>query len=153
MSDQTLNDFCRCCGARIPPIDGEGTCPQCDPEGCRKHQEKLELAGDLRIVREVFRYREGPSDTRVAGMFRIEDVWVPSHSLYRYHTDPAADYLVLVEVRKNWNDKDIFRFATTLHNCWDSQSVGKFVRSFMVYQRGDYSRAALAVIDKKDTEQ
>jgi len=34
-------DFCRSCGANVPPIDGEGTCPKCDPEGCAKNQAKL----------------------------------------------------------------------------------------------------------------
>jgi hypothetical protein len=28
-------DFCKSCGADIPPRPGEGTCPRCDPEGCK----------------------------------------------------------------------------------------------------------------------
>lgn len=35
-------DFCRNCGANIPPITGEGTCPECDPEGCAKHGRDLQ---------------------------------------------------------------------------------------------------------------
>jgi hypothetical protein len=27
-------DFCMACGASVPPMIGEGTCPKCDPAGC-----------------------------------------------------------------------------------------------------------------------
>lgn len=30
-------DFCRCCGASIPPRKGELTCSRCDPEGVKRH--------------------------------------------------------------------------------------------------------------------
>lgn len=33
--------FCSYCGALIPPREGEGTCPRCDPEGCAAHAANL----------------------------------------------------------------------------------------------------------------
>ena len=33
-------DFCVACGARIPPIDGEGTCPVCDSSHSEKTSEE-----------------------------------------------------------------------------------------------------------------
>jgi len=33
---ERATEFCRHCGACIPPRVGEGTCPKCDPEGCKK---------------------------------------------------------------------------------------------------------------------
>lgn len=30
-----MSDFCRACGADIPPRDGEGTCPDCAPKFVR----------------------------------------------------------------------------------------------------------------------
>jgi len=32
-----MDDFCRVCGADIPPKVGEMTCPNCDLEGCLHH--------------------------------------------------------------------------------------------------------------------
>lgn len=34
MIAQPKSDFCRYCGAGIPPRYGEGTCPKCDPNVC-----------------------------------------------------------------------------------------------------------------------
>ena len=34
-------DFCVACGAHIPPRDGEGTCPVCDPIHSGKTSEEL----------------------------------------------------------------------------------------------------------------
>jgi hypothetical protein len=36
-----VSDFCRFCGASVPPRIGEGTCERCDPEGVKKYQEVL----------------------------------------------------------------------------------------------------------------
>ena len=40
--DATL-DFCRSCGASVPPRFGEGTCKQCDPEGVKNHVAKTSV--------------------------------------------------------------------------------------------------------------
>ncbi len=37
-----LRDFCSYCGANKPPIEGEGTCGYCDPEGTKRNKEKNE---------------------------------------------------------------------------------------------------------------
>lgn len=42
MSGSKAFNFCIHCGANIPPIVGEGTCKECDPEGCRLHADRLE---------------------------------------------------------------------------------------------------------------
>lgn len=40
-------DFCRYCGAGIPPRLGEGTCEKCDPEGVKNNDKKnKEYGGD-----------------------------------------------------------------------------------------------------------
>ena len=36
-----MSDFCRFCGAGIPPLIGEGQCEKCNPEGVKAHTEEL----------------------------------------------------------------------------------------------------------------
>jgi hypothetical protein len=36
---RSTSEFCRYCGANIPPRLGEGTCERCDPEGVKKNKE------------------------------------------------------------------------------------------------------------------
>lgn len=35
-----MSHFCRHCGANRPPRAGEGTCPKCDPEGCKENARR-----------------------------------------------------------------------------------------------------------------
>ena len=39
---QQVPEFCRYCGANIPPREGEGTCHKCDPVGVAEHVKQRE---------------------------------------------------------------------------------------------------------------
>lgn len=76
----------------------------------------------------------------------------------RYLTDPAADYEVLRHVRETWDPARFRAFmaelrriqAARLNAFMDSRRWGLYpdgARSEAMYEPGDYSRAALAVME------
>lgn len=67
----------------------------------------------------------------------------------RYTTDPAADYSVLVHVRENWDWEAQQKFAY----CLDQRvymarqiKLRSQIPRTLIYQPGDYSRAALQAL-------
>jgi len=48
-----VTDFCRACGARKPPIPGEGTCAKCDPTGVELNRLRHELHSAVEALREI----------------------------------------------------------------------------------------------------
>lgn len=68
-----------------------------------------------------------------------------------YSTDPADDYEVLKRVRETWSDEMAGAFADHLERTWHERSgVGpEYERRAVlacVYEPGDYSRAAISVM-------
>jgi len=60
-----MSDFCRCCGANRPPIPGEGTCPECDPEHCERGWINFTYVYEHPVSVEVSvveRYNDGHDD-------------------------------------------------------------------------------------------
>lgn len=68
----------------------------------------------------------------------------------RFSTDPADDYLVLVKVRETWDDKQISAFANIAEEVWCHRSnAGSIYDWTILYEVGDWSRAAKAALDAK----
>ncbi len=64
--------------------------------------------------------------------------WVP-------HFDGAEDYLVLQYVRKKWSRAKLELFSSALAGIWGGrgESQGKSWMAWVLYELGDYSRAAI----------
>lgn len=60
-------------------------------------------------------------------------------------TDPAADYAVLRHVRETWDTDAQYRFAQALAELYRPRKEGN--HPILRYMPGDYSRAALAVME------
>jgi hypothetical protein len=70
-----------------------------------------------------------------------------------YTSDASADYSVLAKVRETWDDVDLFNFGSALAGLWrrlNELPLGCEMRKcgmqHLMYEPGDYSRAALAVL-------
>lgn len=76
----------------------------------------------------------------------------PDHawnSAPHYTTDTAADYEVLRHVRRFWSAEQRMRFGRVLvHKIWRGRwGNGWAMPAAMLYEPGDYARAALAVME------
>lgn len=76
----------------------------------------------------------------------IAEIVVP-----KFMTKPAADYDVLRRVRVAWDRDRRSRFVNALRALWQKRS-GPDDELELRYEPGDYSRAALAVLDEGEPE-
>ena len=93
-------------------------------------------------------FQSDPNDWIIYGGRR----WSPS-------TSPTDDYAVLVHVRENWDECKARLFFRELERIWqirwcdmpqDELKAGWV--SFLLYQPGDYARAALETVREHDRE-
>ena len=106
-------------------------------------------------------------DARVAELMGCESrrpsglgntwLWKPhgyATDLPRFTTDASADYLVLKWVLESWSKDRLLRFSEGLYDLWDARAAESDPRGddrwidAMLYTPGDYSRAALAVVER-----
>lgn len=105
---------------------------------------------------------ENGSRTRIthidaSGAKRTREHWNDSHDGYaawglgdpwpNYTTDAADDYAVLERVRETWGHSARFLFGLKLLAIWRKRG-GPMSEPILRYEPGDYSRAALAVLDE-----
>lgn len=89
-------------------------------------------------------YLGGNKDPSCLWDYRARGDWSPS-------TDPAADYEVLVHVRENWGPQKQCAFVVELQKTRYAKARHINIPAMVAdlcYESGDYSRAALAALEK-----
>lgn len=149
-------------------IDGEWSIhPDTDPEKwlCHAGEEPVYLPADMgpgnppKLEDELRLMAHGYSreDCEASYAEQLEEWnrdierWGCTHYVLevvpRYTTDPAADLAVLEHVRETWDHERRWAFARVLVEViWRERGTTRLPPA-MRYEVGDYSRAALAVID------
>jgi len=117
---------------------------------------------DAKVAEVVMGWRIGRPDSTPA--FKVDWCMNGSHLVctlggFKPTTDPAADYQVLEHVREKWSQTKVCALRDELALMWSRRATERdkqatSVREFAVhgctqYQPGDYSRAALAAIEKE----
>jgi hypothetical protein len=122
---------------------------------------------DAKVAELVMGFTRTP--VRVKGSTNYGDCWLQpdapeidgqwtAHELHVYYaprfytTDPAADYQVLAHVREKWGAEHHCAMRDELKMAWERRahdSDKAEVWGPTQYRPGDYSRAALAVIEKE----
>lgn len=86
--------------------------------------------------------RNGWDQSDSAPLYEVLD-----HDAPLYTTDPSDDYEVLRHVRETWDTDAQYRFAHALAELYRPRKEGN--HPILRYMPGDYSRAALAVMEEE----
>jgi hypothetical protein len=96
-----------------------------------------------RIATEILGWRRSRAEYGEAPWILPDGV--TAWTVRYFTTDPTADYEVLRHVRETWEQGMIHRYGEALYRIWRHRSM--FMDVGMRYEPGDYSRAALAVME------
>lgn len=106
---------------------------------------------DARIDSELMGYQtwweQCPVDNTWEVYRQTPSGWVDPVDYYT--SNPGADYEVLRHVREKWSRVYQGRFADALYRVWH-EDRGYDEEPCMAYEPGDWSRAAIAVIDESN---
>jgi hypothetical protein len=100
---------------------------------------------DARVATEIMGWKRGRPERGEYPWRRPDGSWHPSHVVPGYTSDPAADYEVLCHVRETWDGPKQAAMMERLTTMWAERSA-EYLR-WLAYMPGDYSRAALAVME------
>lgn len=96
-----------------------------------------------RVAEKVLGWRRGRSERGEAPWILPDGV--TAWTVRYFTTDAAADYEVLCHVRETWDGPARYAMMKRLTTMWLERCV-EFER-WLAYMPGDYSRAALAVME------
>lgn len=118
---------------------------------------------DKRIAIEILNLKYRPNTEPYPfdgpGVYEKDEKYWRLETDFKPSTDASDDYLVLKHIRENWDYADFMKMKEMQQDIvaerWKEQDLlltpGP-ATSFLYYEPGDYSRAALKVLDGQKTD-